>query len=191
MHSHSKGTGFGTCTRACVLIVDRDSDESQCDKVAVDGEQVVKKITGTTSVVTEPLYRVFIVQASFSLDSGSTSEDDDDDHSGLDLQTQQACVALLPSNRWEVKHHINDSCTPLSFSCCISQRLSHCLWWQLRDYYHWCMDSVDEGCSPQPDITEAEMFVFRAVGVQIGLRLWDQLIGYWAKSGTVLHSILQ
>ena len=24
-----------------------------------------------------------------------------------------------------------------------------------KGYYHWCMDSVDEGCSLQPDITEA------------------------------------
>jgi hypothetical protein len=30
-------------------------------------------------MITEPLYSVFIAQASLSLDSGSTSEEDDDD----------------------------------------------------------------------------------------------------------------
>jgi hypothetical protein len=45
-------------------------------------------------VITEPLYSVFIAQASLSLDSASTSEDDV--HSGPYLQTQQAhcCLAL-------------------------------------------------------------------------------------------------
>jgi len=56
------------------------------------------RFTGTTSVITEPLYS-FIAQASLSLDSASTSEDDDDICSGPDLQTQQAHVALSPSNK--------------------------------------------------------------------------------------------
>jgi hypothetical protein len=49
-----------------------------------------------------------------------------------------------------------------------------------KGYYHWCMDSVDEGCSPQPDITEAEIFVFLGVRVQMGLHLQrptDKLLG--------------
>jgi hypothetical protein len=55
-------------------------------------------------VITEPLYSVFIAQASLSLDSASTSDDDDDDgdddvHSGPDLQTQQAHSALSPSDK--------------------------------------------------------------------------------------------
>jgi hypothetical protein len=46
-----------------------------------------------------------------------------------------------------------------------------------RDYYTVCGGTgtgawtVDEGCSPQPDITEAEMFVFLAITVQMGLHL--------------------
>jgi chemotaxis regulatin CheY-phosphate phosphatase CheZ len=61
-------------------------------------EQVVKRFTGTISVITEPLYSVFIAQASLSLDSASTSEEDDV-HSGPYLQTQLTHVALLLSDK--------------------------------------------------------------------------------------------
>jgi hypothetical protein len=53
------------------------------------------------------------------------------------------------------------------------------------------MDSVDDGSSSQPDITEAEMFVFLAIRVQMGLHIRDQLTGYGAKIGPVLHSFLK
>jgi len=33
-------------------------------------------------------------------------------------------------------------------------------------YYHYCMDSLDDGYSPQPDVTAAEMFVLLALTIQ-------------------------
>jgi hypothetical protein len=153
------------------------------------------RFTGTTSVITEQLYSVFIAQASLSLDSASTSEDDDDDRSGPDLQTQQAHVALLPSDKCDTfiggKWSSTSMTALLHFHFHIVFHRDYYAVYGGNWYYHWCVDSVDEGCSPQPDITEAEMFVFLAITVQMGLHLWDQLTGYWAKSGPVLHSILQ
>jgi hypothetical protein len=48
-------------------------------------------------------------------------------------------------------------------------------------YYHWCMDSLDDGPSPQPDVTEAKMFVFLAITIQMGHCLQDQLTDCWEK----------
>jgi len=38
----------------------------------------------------------------------------------------------------------------------------------MNRYYLWRMDSLDDGPSPQPDVTEAEIFVFLAIKIQIG-----------------------
>jgi hypothetical protein len=35
-------------------------------------------------------------------------------------------------------------------------------------YYHDYIDSLDNGPSPDPDVTEAEMFVFLALTIQLG-----------------------
>jgi hypothetical protein len=48
-------------------------------------------------------------------------------------------------------------------------------------YYHWCMDSLDGGPSPQPDVTEAKMFMFLAPTIQMGHYLRDQLTDCWTK----------
>jgi len=47
------------------------------------------------------------------------------------------------------------------------------------DRYHLCMDSLDDGPSPQPDVAEAKMFVFPAIKMQMGHCLRDQLTDCW------------
>jgi hypothetical protein len=44
------------------------------------------------------------------------------------------------------------------------------------------MDSLDEAPSPHPDKTDAEMFVFVAITIQIGHCLQDQLTYYGVKT---------
>jgi hypothetical protein len=58
-----------------------------------------------------------------------------------------------------------------------------------KGYYHCCMESVDEGCSPQRDITEAEMFVSgsNSTNETSLTRPIDRLL---VKCGPVLHSLL-
>jgi hypothetical protein len=47
-------------------------------------------------------------------------------------------------------------------------------------YYHQYLDTLDHGPSPVPDITEAEMFVFLAVTVQMGYCKRELLADYWS-----------
>jgi hypothetical protein len=40
-------------------------------------------------------------------------------------------------------------------------------------YYRGCMDSLDKGPSPQPDVTDAKMFLFLAKTLQMGYCLQE------------------
>jgi len=65
----------------------------------------------------------------------------------------------------------------LAFSCCISQT-GTLLVVQTNIYHHWCMDSLDEGPFPQPNVTEVVKFVLLAITIQTGHCLQDQLTDY-------------
>ena len=47
-------------------------------------------------------------------------------------------------------------------------------------YYHDYIDRLDDGPSPEPDVTEAEMFLFLALTIQMGHGVRDKLTDYWA-----------
>jgi len=49
-------------------------------------------------------------------------------------------------------------------------------------YYHDHLERLDEGPSPQPDVTEAEMLVFLAVTIQMGHCIQDKLTDYQSRS---------
>jgi hypothetical protein len=48
-------------------------------------------------------------------------------------------------------------------------------------YYHDCLDSTDEQHYPQRDVTEADMFVFLALMLQMGHTIQGRLEDYWTK----------
>jgi len=48
-------------------------------------------------------------------------------------------------------------------------------------YYHQFLDSFEDGPSPQRDVTEAEMFSFLALTLQMGHTVQDRLEDYWTK----------
>jgi len=41
---------------------------------------------------------------------------------------------------------------------------------------------LDEGPSPQPDVTEAEMLMFLAIIINMGYCKWDKLTKYWSRA---------
>jgi len=48
-------------------------------------------------------------------------------------------------------------------------------------YYHQFLDNCEDGPSPQRDVTEAEMFAFLALTLQVGHTVQDRLEDYWTK----------
>jgi len=48
-------------------------------------------------------------------------------------------------------------------------------------YYHQFLDNCEDGPSPQRDVTEAKMFAFLALTLQMGHTVQDRLEDYWTK----------
>jgi hypothetical protein len=48
-------------------------------------------------------------------------------------------------------------------------------------YYDQFLQNSDEGPSPQREVTEAEMFTFLALPLQMGQMIMDRLQDYWTK----------
>ena len=56
--------------------------------------------------------------------------------------------------------HINDGSSPLSVFLLYFAEIISLLVVETNRYYHDYIDRLDDGPSPEPDVTEAEMFVF-------------------------------
>jgi len=148
------------------------------------------------------------VQATLSPDSASTSEDDDHDWDQswpdprTQLPTKSQCI-LPPHLQKSAVHtftggpggkndteasHINEA--PLSVFMLYFAEIVTLLVVHTNRYYHWGMDRLDDGPSPQPDVTDAKMFCVSGnnnTNAIVLTRPADRLLG---KNGPVLHSIL-
>jgi len=76
--------------------------------------------------------------------------------------------------------HINGSSSPLSVFLLYFAEIITLLVVETSCHYHDYIDRLDNGPSPDPDITEAEMFVFLALTIQMGHGIRDKLTDYWA-----------
>ena len=50
-------------------------------------------------------------------------------------------------------------------------------------YYHQFLENSDNGHSPEREVTEAEMFAYLALTLQMGLTVQGRLEDYWTKMG--------
>ena len=78
-----------------------------------------------------------------------------------------------------MKRHINDGSSPLSIFLLYFAEIITLLVVETNCYYHNYIDRLDDGPSPEPDITEAEMFVFLALTIQMGHGIRDKLTDQW------------
>jgi len=49
-------------------------------------------------------------------------------------------------------------------------------------YYYDHPDRLDQGPSPQPDVTGAEMHVFHAITINMGHCIQDEMTDYWSRA---------
>ena len=75
---------------------------------------------------------------------------------------------------------ISDGSSSLSFLLLYFAEIITMLVVETNCYYHDYIDRLDDGPSPEPDVTEAEMFVFLALTIQMGHGVRDKLTDYWA-----------
>jgi len=76
--------------------------------------------------------------------------------------------------------HINDDSSPLSVDLLYFAEIITLLVLETNRYYHDYLNKLDDGPSPDPDVTEAEMFVFLALTIQMGHGVRDKLTDYWS-----------
>jgi hypothetical protein len=76
--------------------------------------------------------------------------------------------------------HINEGSSALTIFFLYFAEIITLLLVQANCYYHNYRDRLDDGPSPQPDVTEAEMFVFVALTIQMGHGVRDKLTDYWS-----------
>ena len=76
--------------------------------------------------------------------------------------------------------HINEGTSPLSVFLLYFAEIITLLVVETNRYYQNYIDGLDDGPSPEPDVTEAKMFVFLALTIQMGLGVRDKLTDYWS-----------
>jgi hypothetical protein len=120
-----------------------------------------------------------------SPDYSNSSEDEDDGNVG-GQQPQPFQWTLPPIPQRRVVHtflgapngksseaaHITPESTPLSVLLLVVET---------NRYYHQFLDNFDNGPSPQREVTEAEMFAFLALTLQMGHTVQDRLEDYCTK----------
>ena len=75
--------------------------------------------------------------------------------------------------------HINDGASPLSIFLLYFAEIITLLEMEINCYYHDYIDRLDNGPSPEHDVTEAKMFVLLALTLQKGPGVRDKLTDYW------------
>jgi len=86
-----------------------------------------------------------------------------------------------PKGKSSEAAHVTAQSTPLSVLMLFFAEIITLLVVEMNRYYHDCLVNTDEKHHPQRDMTEAEMFVFLAMMLQMGQRIQGRLEDYWMK----------
>jgi len=127
--------------------------------------------------------------------STSSSEDEDDVGNVPGQQPQPSQWTLPPKPRRHLVHnfigapngksseaaHITPESTPLSVLLLFFAEIVTLLVVETNHYYHQILDNFEDRPSPQREVTEAEMFSFLALTLQLGHTVQDRLKDYWMK----------
>ena len=174
------------------LIVDSDSDEAGVSSDVSSVEGGPESVAGLSQP--QPYCQTASSLKSSSSISSNTSDEDDAGESRPGEQIQQAVtLQWTPPScpQSSVAHtytggprgkkddeasHINDGSSPLSVFLLYFAEIITLLVVETNRYY----DRLDDGPSPEPDVTEAEMFVFLALTVHMGHGVREELTDYWS-----------
>jgi len=86
-----------------------------------------------------------------------------------------------PNRKNSEAAHITPESTPLSVLLLFFTEIVTLLVVETNCYYHQFLDDFEDGPSPQREVTEAEMFSFLALTLQMGHTVQGRLEDYWTK----------
>jgi len=84
--------------------------------------------------------------------------------------------------------HKNDGSSPLNVFLLYFAEIISLLVVETNRYYQDYIDGLEDGPCPEPDVTEAEMFVFLALTIQMGHGVRDRLL---VNIGSAIHTFLR
>ena len=127
--------------------------------------------------------------------SASSSEDDDDVGNVAGKQPQPCLWTLPPQRQRRVVHtftgvpngksreaaHVTSECTPLSILLVFFAEIITLLVVEMNRYYHQFLENSNNGPSSEREVTEAEMFAFLALTLQMGHTIQGRMEDYWTK----------
>ena len=131
-----------------------------------------------------------------SPDFPASSSEDEDDVGNVAGQQPKPCLWTLPPQpRRHVVHtftgapngkskeaaHVTGESTPLSVLLLFFMEIITLLVVKTNCYYHQILENSDDGHSPEREVTEAEMFAFLALTLQMGHTVQGRLEDYWTK----------
>ena len=152
------------------IVKDSDSDEDKYYTSQESGDEEVPRLVSQQSSISQ----------SPSPDYSASSSEDEGNVAGQQPQPSQWTVPPKPHRR--VVHtfigapngksseaaHIMPQSTPLSVLLLFFTEIITLLVMETNRYYHQVLDNFDNGPPPQRDVTEAEMFAFLALTLQMG-----------------------
>jgi hypothetical protein len=92
---------------------------------------------------------------------------------------EEQSAQLHRESQWKEEQQ-SDCSSPLSIFLLFFAEVITLLVAETDQYYHHCLDTLDSGPSPVPDVTEHEMYLFLAITIQVGHCIRDQLRDCWA-----------
>jgi len=131
-----------------------------------------------------------------SPDFSASSSEDDNDVGNVAGQQPQPCLWTMPPPPWRrVVHnftgapngkskeaaHVTSESTPLSVLLLFFAEIITLLVVETNRYYHQFLQNSDDGHSPKREVTEAEIFAFLALTLQMGHTFQGRLKDYWMK----------
>ena len=171
------------------LIFDTNSDEVRLSSNISSVEGGFESVSGLSQP--QPYHQTACIHESSSSISSSASDEEDAGENGRGEQTQQPITLqwTRPSFPQSSVAHTytggprgkdNDGASPRSVFLLYFAEIITLLVVESNRYYHDYIDRLDDGPSPEPDVTEAEMFVFLTLTIQMGHGVRDKLTDYWA-----------
>jgi hypothetical protein len=84
--------------------------------------------------------------------------------------------------------HVSKDSTPLCMFMLFFRGIIHLLVEETNRYYHQYLDSLEDGPSPIPDVTDSKTFLFTGVIIQMGHDIRNRLRDYWTTAEQFLMS---
>jgi len=170
--------------REIVMDSDSDKDKYYASQMSEDEEEpCLPSQKSSLSQLPSPDY------------STNSCEDEDDVGNVASQQPQALQWTLPPKPQRHLVHnfigacnrkgseaaHITPESTPLSVLLLFFAEIFTMLVVEMNRYYHQFLDNFEDGPSTQCEVTEAEMFSFLALTLQMGHTVQDRLEDCWTK----------